>query len=460
MEAAAASRQLLELTDAEQPAAAARLVLSWMRLGQSDQARRWIDGRRTALAKSQIEVEGRRYPLDRWLNELLRPAAASAAGVTKSPPAAGGHAQTLAPWNAQSHHAFALDQAAERDRHVGALIDELIARRAASGIAPVFHGVPLVVGESLVVRTGDELAAYDLASGRQCSGRTMCRLPAVRSTEAASATSPCPWSPRRWPTDFSPAPHTAISSDGERIFTVVEDVAPAAPMFSRRRRFAVESPPKNSLVAFDRITGKQVWRLSDIEVPGADSAGDTRDVDFLGPPWRLRHSVCVARTDDAAHLLAVRPTDGKVRWSQNLAGFSGFEADSVSWSGPSCMPLESEGLLLCPTPDGLVIAVDLITHGVRWAYRVEPAEEPARLPPRWGRGFAAPEARWLSTWRETLIRSDGTRCYFISPARRKCTCSTAKPGNSSDATDSRRLVPGTGRARRTPAGVADYRRQI
>ena len=73
MEAAAASRQLLELTDAEQPAAAARLVLSWMRLGQSDQARRWIDGRRTALAKSQIEVEGRRYPLDRWLNELLRP---------------------------------------------------------------------------------------------------------------------------------------------------------------------------------------------------------------------------------------------------------------------------------------------------------------------------------------------------------------------------------------------------
>ncbi len=215
---------------------------------------------------------------------------------------------------------------------------------------------------------------------------------------------------------FAGAPHTAISSDGARIFTVVEDVAPAAPMFSRRRRFAVESPPKNSLVAFDRLTGKQLWRLAEIDAPGADSAGDTRDVDFLGPPLAHNGTLYVlARTEDAAHLLAVGPADGRVRWSHSLAGFSGFEADSVSWSGPSCMPLESEGLLLCPTPDGLVIAIDLITHGVRWAYRVEPVEEPARLPPRWGRAFAGVEARWLSTWRETLIRTDGVRCYFISP---------------------------------------------
>ena len=169
-----------------------------------------------------------------------------------------------------------------------------------------------------------------------------------------------------------------------------------------------------------------------------------------------------ARTDDAAHLLAVRPTDGKVRWSQNLAGFSGFEADSVSWSGPSCMPLESEGLLLCPTPDGLVIAVDLITHGVRWAYRVEPAEEPARLPPRWGRGFAGAEARWLSTWRETLIRSDGTRCYFISPRSPQVHVLDSKTG----AIVWTRPIPGglflgpVEPGGPGDAGVADYRRQI
>ncbi len=298
----------------------------------------------------------------------------------------------------------------------GALVDELIARRAASGIAPVFHGVPLVVGETLAVRTGDELAAYDLRTGRPLwshdiappggsdsgNGFRESTVPLVTETLVDRF--------------FAGAPHTAISTDGERIFTVVEDVAPSMPMFSRRRRFAVETPPKNSLVAFDRVSGKRLWRLAEIEAAGAESAGDTRDVDFLGPPLVHCGTLYVlARTEDAAHLLALEPTDGKVRWSQSLAGFSGFEADSVSWSGPSCMPIESEGLLLCPTPDGLVIAVDLVTRSVRWAYRVEPVEEPARLPARWGRAFAGAEARWLSTWRETLIRTDAERCYFISP---------------------------------------------
>jgi outer membrane protein assembly factor BamB len=140
-----------------------------------------------------------------------------------------------------------------------------------------------------------------------------------------------------------------------------------------------------------------------------------RDVDFLGPPLAYCGTLYVlARTDDSAHLLAVSPANGKVRWSRSLAGFSGFEADALSWLGPSCMPVESAGLLLCPTPDGLLIAVDLVTRSVRWAYRVEPTEEPARMPPRWGRAFGA-EVRWLSSWRETLIRTDAERCYFISP---------------------------------------------
>ena len=54
----AASRGLLELPDAtDQPAAAARLVLSWARIGQSDRAQRLIDGRRASLSKSRIDVE-------------------------------------------------------------------------------------------------------------------------------------------------------------------------------------------------------------------------------------------------------------------------------------------------------------------------------------------------------------------------------------------------------------------
>jgi outer membrane protein assembly factor BamB/tetratricopeptide (TPR) repeat protein len=419
LEAAAASRELLELPEAtDQPAAAARLVLSWARMGQSDRAQRWIDGRRASLSKSQIDVQKHGYRLDAWLDELLRDnRAVSADALANTAAFAGGHPQSLMPRVMHPPTTLSLwNKRLSVTGTSGALIDELISRRAATGVAPVFHGIPLVVRETVIVRTGDELAAYDLRTGRtlwshdvsppgggdNVNGFRDPTMPIVTETLVDR--------------QFAGAPHTAISTDGERVFTVVEDVAPSTPNFSRRRRFAIESPPKNSLVAFDRLTGKRLWRLAEVDAPPTESAAETRDVDFLGPPLAHGGTLYVlARTEDAAHLLALGPDDGKVRWSQSLAGFSGFEADSVSWSGPSCMPVECEGLLLCPTPDGLVIAVDLVMRSVRWAYRVEPVEEPARLPPRWGRAFAGAEARWLTSWRESLVRTDAERCYFVSP---------------------------------------------
>jgi outer membrane protein assembly factor BamB/tetratricopeptide (TPR) repeat protein len=419
LEAAAASRELLDLPDAgDQPAAAARLVLSWARMGQSDRAQHWIDGRRAALSKSQIDVQNHRYRLDAWLDQLLRENLLVSADASAKPAAfAGGHPQSPMPRVMHPPTTLSLwNKRLSVTGTSGALIDELIARRAATGVAPVFHGIPLVVRETVIVRTGDELAAYDLRTGRPLWSHDV--SPPGGSDGVNGFRDPTMPIVTETLVDrhFAGAPHTAISTDGERIFTVVEDVAPSTPNFSRRRRFAMESPPKNSLVAFDRVTGKRLWRLAEIDAPPTESPGETRDVDFMGPPLAHCGTLYVlARTEDAAHLLALEPADGKVRWSQSLAGFSGFEADSVSWSGPSCMPVECEGMLLCPTPDGLIIAVDLVTRNVRWAYRVEPVEEPARIPPRWGRAFAGAEARWLTTWRETLVRADAERCYFVSP---------------------------------------------
>jgi outer membrane protein assembly factor BamB len=418
MEAAAASRELSEfVSPADQPAATARLVVSWARLGQSDRARRWIDARRTSLAQAQVKAGGQQH-LDAWLDQLLADSrGAVAAAPADSRSVAGGHPQAPMPRAFRMPTTLSLwNKRLSAGGTSGALVDELIAKRAATGVAPVFHGVPLLVGETLVARTSEDLSAYDLRTGRLLWSHDISPPGAgdigngFRDVAMTNVTETLA---DRF---FAGAPHTGISSDGERVFAVVEDVAPSTPGWGRRRRFVIESPPKNSLVAFHRLSGKRLWRLAEIETPTADSEPESRDVDFLGPPVAHCGTLYVlARTEDAAHLLALDPADGKVRWSQSLAGFSGFEADSVSWSGPACLPVESEGLLLCPTPDGLVIAVDLVTHAVRWAYRVEPVEEPSRLPPRWGRAMAGAEARWLSTWRETLIRTGGDRCYFVSP---------------------------------------------
>ncbi len=292
---------------------------------------------------------------------------------------------------------------------VASLAQELISRRVESGIPPVFHPVPLIVGQTLVTRRSDELAAYDLHGGET---RWSIDLSPSGNGSLESET----LADRA----FSGGPQCALSTDGERIFTVVEDaVTYVRPVFTGRgRRMPVELPPKNSLSAYDLRGGKRLWQLAEIQPLGPSSTtehGD-RDVDFLGPPLACGGTLYVlGRTNEGANLLALDPADGTVRWGKSLAGFSGFEADMASSFGPACVPVERDGLLICPTSEGIVIALDLATRTCRWAYRAQPTEEPSRLPPRWGRRIPAVEARWLNAWRESVIRLDDRRCFFVSP---------------------------------------------
>ena len=170
--------------------------------------------------------------------------------------------------------------------------------------------------------------------------------------------------------------------DGQRVFAVVEDGATyVRPVFTPRgRRLHMELPPKNSLSAYDLRGGKRLWRLAEIQPlgPSATSTQSDHDVDFLGPPLACGGTLYVlGRTNEGANLLALDPAGGTVRWGKSLAGFSGFEADFASWFGPACVPVEKDGLLICPTPEGIVVGVDLATRTCRWAFRAQPTEEPA-----------------------------------------------------------------------------------
>jgi outer membrane protein assembly factor BamB len=411
VEAAAAARESLDSPGppAQESAAAGRLVTAWLKLGQVDSAQAWVEKRREFLSRHEIEVEGIKHGLDQWLMGCIR------RQIDGGPPpiehrVSGGHPQSVGSGNFTRPSTRAIwAKRIEVSGVLNSLAEELISRRAESGIPPVFHPVPLIVGQTLVVRRGDELAAYELHKGKT-----------------------------RWSVDLSPAgsgsvdseiiadrafsggPQTALATDGQRIFTVVDDAASyVRPVFTGRgRRLPVELPPKNSLAAYDLHGGKRLWRLADIRALGTASPSDygDHDIDFLGPPLAYGGTLYVlGRTDEGANLLALDPADGTVRWGESLAGFSGFEADTASSFGPACVPVQSNGLLICPTPEGIVIAIDLASRTCRWAFRAQPTEEPSRLPARWGRRFPAMEARWLHAWRENVIRLDDRRCFVVSP---------------------------------------------
>jgi len=409
IEAAAAARELLETPEAVQASAAvARLVTARIRLGQAAAAQQWIEYRRDLLSHHDIEIQGRKHRLDEWLLECIQShkAGARPGGARVN----GGHSQMVDLGSFERPSVRTLwSKRFEGSRVAASLAQELIVRRVESGIPPVFHPVPLIVDQTLIVRRNDELAAYDLRDGKLlwCDDVSPPGSSSLESETLADRA-------------FCGGPQCALSTDGERVFTVVEDsLTFVNPGFMRRgRRMLVDVPAKNSLAAYDLHSGKRLWQLTEIQplVPPPATEQADHDVDFLGPPLSCGGTLYVlGRTNEGANLLALNPADGTVRWGKSLAGFSGFETDSTSIFGPACVPIERDGLLICPTPEGILIAFDLATRTCRWAYRAQPTEEPMRLPARWGRRFPVGEARWLTGWRENLVRMDEERCLFVSP---------------------------------------------
>ena len=143
-----------------------------------------------------------------------------------------------------------------------------------------------------------------------------------------------------------------------------------------------------------------------------ESTGETRDVDFLGPPLAPWGVFLVLGKDRGSGPFARplgRPTEkcvGRKVW----LGSPGSRPIRSHGPGRRACRSNAKGCSWCPTPRRLGrLPSDLATAPCAGPIGSSLFEEPARLPPpRWGRAFRRAEARWLTTWRETLIRrTDG-----------------------------------------------------
>ncbi len=91
---------------------------------------------------------------------------------------------------------------------------------------------------------------------------------------------------------------------------------------------------------------------------------------FLGPPLPLRGQLYVlAEANDEIRLLALDAETGATLWSQQLAVVQhNVFPDAVRRIG-GLSPSYADGILICPTGAGAVVAVDLATRSLRWGYR-------------------------------------------------------------------------------------------
>lgn len=125
------------------------------------------------------------------------------------------------------------------------------------------------------------------------------------------------------------------------------------------------------------------------QVGGAESLStpELENFYFLGPPLAYQGQLlCLADSNGQTQLVALEPNSGKLVWSQQLAS-STYPPIRMNRARQSqaLSPSVSEGVVICPTGIGTVVAVDLDTRQLLWANTYEITKE--NVSPRFQSAF-------------------------------------------------------------------------
>ncbi len=239
----------------------------------------------------------------------------------------------------------------------------------------------------VITRTPSRLLAVDFHTGERVwfyppQGQAAALgEPASFSTPPSGADSPevIKLKQRTW----SDAPYGQISSDGTRVY-FVQDLGLADRVGPQQivvaggfiRGNPDRPKPFNSLMALELDReGYQVWSV------GGEDGGDEPKLAgafFLGPPLPLMDKLYVlAEVNGDIRLVVLDPATGRLHWQQQLCGVDNqaILGDSSRRLG-GAVPSFSEGVLICPTSAGAVVAVDVAKRSLLWGYQyLEPPKD-------------------------------------------------------------------------------------
>ena len=156
-----------------------------------------------------------------------------------------------------------------------------------------------------------------------------------------------------------------INNEG---ITVQQQAAPAVVM--ARMASDQDQGPNNALVAFDAKTGQRRWVCS--------KDTDGTPFFFLGPPLPMDGTLyALAESQGEMNLVAIAPASGEVDWSQRIAVIEKPTARhlAISYAAENTnnarMPAVADGVMVCPTGVGAIIAIDPTTRALLWAHCYE-----------------------------------------------------------------------------------------
>ena len=265
--------------------------------------------------------------------------------------------------------------------YVEALIDQVrdADREWDRSALPALH--PLVVNDVVLMRTARSLLAVDFTTGKriwQAPVDDPFDVLLNPSNDVLYRQTPqmeYALRLRMW----ADATYGRISSDGQCVFAI-EDLGleigrmrlQAVFVGGRRADDPAGPKPYNRLAAYDVRNGKLKWHVGGSpDEFGLPQAGTF----FLGPPLPLMGRLYViAETMGEIRLTVLDSNTGKLLWTQQLAGTDQLLLKDPLRRMAGVSPSYADGVLVCPTSNRSIVAVQLATRSLLWGYTYQQAD--------------------------------------------------------------------------------------
>ena len=169
-----------------------------------------------------------------------------------------------------------------------------------------------------------------------------------------------------------------VSSDGQRLFVVEDPMILSGRMPGQGWWWwgdqGQQQSSANKLVSYDLETGRPGWATGG-ETNGEAFEPPLTGTFFFGPPLADRGELLiVGEKDNEVRLYALDPATGRPKWGQ-LIGLSesgiGMDVGRRWWTSQVAC---SEGIVVCLTTTGWVVAVDRATHSLIWGVPLFPPQ--------------------------------------------------------------------------------------
>lgn len=234
---------------------------------------------------------------------------------------------------------------------------------------------PLKVGDQVLMRSTERLYGLDFRTGKLIwqypwfESSASVAVPDEMAVMMAEESGQTLLKQRVW----NDLPYGRITSDGKRAFLLTDLAAVEVATFNPLMGFQGTRPAEsgsNTLVALDLATeGKLAWKIGG---PG-DQADGWGKIFFLGPPLPVDDALYVmAEISGDIVLICLDAATGLQRWRQHLLSVEGGDVNSDPIRRVSGgIASYHEGLLVCSTGAGGIVAVDLLDQSLAWALLVE-----------------------------------------------------------------------------------------